>query len=207
LDPCRRRLHMQVVHRKQVPDFRRWQSQVRYRVEQREVQGPSHDWRLQQQPGQLTHLLLRTELRQVIHRRHPQSFPPAGVAGDDGQPSDGDSRVGVPHVWLTPKILQLGLAARGSFSDNGRMQQAKYSTYELRVRAVRALHEGMPVAQVAQAYQVDRTTLYRWRVRFDQASGPQSLVRLPGRGRPRTPQDVAPPRVRAAGPDHTPAFC
>src|SRR5262245_13839419 len=76
------------------------------------------------------------------------------------------------------------------------MKQAKYSTYELRVRAVHALGEGMPVAQVAEAYQVDRTTLYRWRVRFDQASGPQGLVRVPGSGRPRKLQDVAPEQWR-----------
>jgi transposase len=69
------------------------------------------------------------------------------------------------------------------------MKEAKYSTYELRVRAVQALQDGMPLSQVAHAYQVDRTTLFRWRVRFDQAGGTQGLRRVPGSGRPRKLQD------------------
>lgn len=70
------------------------------------------------------------------------------------------------------------------------MSDAKYSTYELRVRAVQALKDGMPATQVAQAYQIDRTTLYRWRVRFDQAGGTEGLLRSPGSGRPRQLQEL-----------------
>ena len=33
------------------------------------------------------------------------------------------------------------------------------------MRAVQAVHEGMPVTSVAEAYQVDRTTLHRWLAR------------------------------------------
>jgi len=71
------------------------------------------------------------------------------------------------------------------------MNKAKYSTYELRIRAVQALREGMSVAQVAQAYQVDRTTLYRWRVRYEQGDGIQGLLRAPGSGRPRKLQELS----------------
>jgi transposase len=69
------------------------------------------------------------------------------------------------------------------------MKEAKYSTYALRIRAVQALRDGMPVSQVAQAYQVDRTTLFRWRVRFEQAGSTQGVLRTPGSGRPRKLQD------------------
>lgn len=70
------------------------------------------------------------------------------------------------------------------------MSETQSSTYELRVRAVQALREGMPISQVAKAYQVDRTTLYRWRVRYDQAEGPQGLLRTSGSGRPRKLQQL-----------------
>src|SRR5688572_9477291 len=72
------------------------------------------------------------------------------------------------------------------------MQDAKYSTYELRVRAVQALQAGIPPFQVAQAYGIDRTTLYRWRVRYDTAGGLPGLVRSPGSGRPRTLPGMTP---------------
>ena len=65
------------------------------------------------------------------------------------------------------------------------MEDAKYSTYELRIRAVQALRGGMPISQVAQAYQVDRSTLHRWRTRYERAEGTQGLLRIPGSGRPR----------------------
>jgi transposase len=70
------------------------------------------------------------------------------------------------------------------------MNETKYSTHELRVRAIQALLDGMPVSQVAQAYQIDRTTLYRWKVRFERAGGTQGLLRSPGSGRPRKLQNL-----------------
>jgi transposase len=76
------------------------------------------------------------------------------------------------------------------------MQEATYSTYELRVRAVQALLDGMPVTQVSQAYQVDRTTLYRWKTRYEQAEGPQGLRRTSGSGRPRKLQQLTPQQWR-----------
>lgn len=60
-----------------------------------------------------------------------------------------------------------------------------YSSYDVRVRAVRAvLDEGLLVTEVAQAYGTDRTTLHRWLARF-QTEGHNGLHRRPVPGRPR----------------------
>lgn len=77
------------------------------------------------------------------------------------------------------------------------MQEAKYSTYGLRVRAVQAVQAGMSVTQVASAYQVDRTTLHRWLTRYHQSNGLEGLVRRTGSGRPRKLQEIAPEQWRA----------
>jgi transposase len=59
-----------------------------------------------------------------------------------------------------------------------------YSTFELRARAIEALQRGLSVMEVAAAYQVDRTTLFRWHRRHIQ-EGDEGLLRRPGSGRPR----------------------
>jgi transposase len=64
------------------------------------------------------------------------------------------------------------------------MNDAKYSTYDLRVRAVQAVQTGMPVTQVAQAYRVDRATVHRWLARVRSGGGVDGLRRSPGSGRP-----------------------
>lgn len=64
------------------------------------------------------------------------------------------------------------------------MSEELYSTYEVRTRAVAALERGLPIGELAVAYGVDRTTLYRWRDRFN-ARGESGLERQPGSGRPR----------------------
>mgnify|MGYP003575779889 CR=1 FL=1 len=64
------------------------------------------------------------------------------------------------------------------------MSHGRYSTFELRDRAVRAVLKGQPLGQVADAFGVDRTTLYRW-VRRHTEDGEQGLQRKPGSGRPR----------------------
>lgn len=64
------------------------------------------------------------------------------------------------------------------------MSQGRYSTFEIRDRAVRAVSRGQPLGKVADAYGVDRTTLYRWVCRF-RDSGEQGLQRKAGSGRPR----------------------
>lgn len=65
-----------------------------------------------------------------------------------------------------------------------------YSTYDVRIRAVRAvLDDGMTVTEVAQAYGTDRTTLHRWLARFD-SEGQRGLRRRPVPGRPRKIADL-----------------
>ena len=64
------------------------------------------------------------------------------------------------------------------------MDVSGYSTYEIRSRAVDALKRGMSVVNVASAFNVDRTTLFRWRCRFE-SEGDLGLLRRSGSGRPR----------------------
>jgi len=70
------------------------------------------------------------------------------------------------------------------------MSGATYSTYEIRVRAVRAVIDGeLPVTVVAQAYGADRSTIHRWISRY-QHGGEPGLLRKPVSGRPRKLDDV-----------------
>lgn len=62
---------------------------------------------------------------------------------------------------------------------------AVYSTYDMRVRAVAAVCDGMPLVDAAQAYRVDRTTIHRWLVRYRKGNGNDGLERSPVSGRPR----------------------
>jgi transposase len=62
--------------------------------------------------------------------------------------------------------------------------QGRYSTLEIRVRAVEAVSRGMPVGDVADAYGVNRTTLFRW-VRRHTENGLFGLERKKVSGRPR----------------------
>ncbi len=64
------------------------------------------------------------------------------------------------------------------------MKASGYSTSEIRSRAVQALVKGMSVMDVASAYCVDRTTLFRWRRRYE-VEGDAGLDRRGGSGRPR----------------------
>ena len=65
------------------------------------------------------------------------------------------------------------------------MGEAIYSTYEMRVRAVRAVQSGMSMADVSLAYQTNRSTVYRWVIRYEESGGEEGLVRKPVSGRPR----------------------
>lgn len=65
------------------------------------------------------------------------------------------------------------------------MGEGKYSTYEIRVRAVRALKQGMSMSEVARAYQTHRSTIHRWLERHDAHGGDAGLARRPVNGRPR----------------------
>src|SRR5260370_4636727 len=62
------------------------------------------------------------------------------------------------------------------------MCQGRYSPLEIRSRAVLAVEPGQPVGRVAEAYGVNRTTLFRWVRRFN-APGNSGLVRRVRRGR------------------------
>jgi transposase len=65
------------------------------------------------------------------------------------------------------------------------MSQGGYSTYDVRVRAVEAVvQRGLAVGEVAEAYNTDRTTLFRWIQRYRQ-QGENGLHRQAGSGRPR----------------------
>jgi transposase len=69
------------------------------------------------------------------------------------------------------------------------MEGLGYSTLEVRVRAVNAVHGGMTVGQAAHAHGVDRTTLHRW-LRRHQVDGEAGLQRRPVSGRPRKLQSI-----------------
>ncbi len=64
------------------------------------------------------------------------------------------------------------------------MSQGRYSTLDMRSRAVLAVERGQPVGQVAEAYGVNRTTVFRWVHRYTTA-GSRGLERRTGSGRPR----------------------
>ena len=64
------------------------------------------------------------------------------------------------------------------------MKESKYSTYDIRIRAVKAFRQGMSVQEVAKAYSTHRSTIHRWVNRYTQEKGVEGLVRKPGSGRP-----------------------
>lgn len=75
------------------------------------------------------------------------------------------------------------------------MEGHRYSTLDVRIRAVEAVRNGMPVSQTASAYGVVRTTLHRWLARHDQ-DGEQGLQRRPVSGRPRKLASVTAKRLK-----------
>lgn len=71
-----------------------------------------------------------------------------------------------------------------------------YSTLDVRVRAIAAVRQkGVPVAHVAKAFGVDRTTLHRWLLRYDKR-GDAGLLRKSGSGRPRKLASVSAHSIR-----------
>lgn len=70
-----------------------------------------------------------------------------------------------------------------AMSENG------YSTLEIRVRAVDAVLRGQAKGEVANAFGVNRGTLYRWVNRYQQ-DGDHGLRRIIGSGRPRKLQEL-----------------
>lgn len=69
------------------------------------------------------------------------------------------------------------------------MYQGRYSTFEVRVRAVEAVERGLALGQVADAFHVDRSTLFRWVQRYH-TKGEEGLQRKPVRGRRRLLEDL-----------------
>jgi transposase len=69
------------------------------------------------------------------------------------------------------------------------LYQGRYSTLEIRVGAVEAVSRGLPVGDVADAYGIDRTTLFRWVTRYSE-NGVAGLKRKEGSGRPRLLEDL-----------------
>jgi transposase len=74
------------------------------------------------------------------------------------------------------------------------MSQRRYSTYDIRHRAVQAIARGLPIGEVAAAYSTNRTTVYRWFKRYHH-NGKDGLYRSPGSGRPRKLQELNPTEV------------
>jgi transposase len=67
--------------------------------------------------------------------------------------------------------------------------QGRYSTVEVRVRAVEAVSRGLPLGDVANAYGINRTTLFRWIRRYGE-NGLRGLDRKEVSGRPRLLEDL-----------------
>jgi len=69
------------------------------------------------------------------------------------------------------------------------MSHGRHPNYDIRVRAVQGVFQGLPVRVVADAYGIDRTTLFRWVTRYG-VNGNDGLHRRAGSGRPRLLQDL-----------------
>jgi len=75
------------------------------------------------------------------------------------------------------------------------MCQGRYATFDIRVRAVEAVARGLAVGQVADTFNIDRSTLFRW-VHNYQADGHDGLQRKAGSGRPRVLEDLTEEELR-----------
>jgi transposase len=77
------------------------------------------------------------------------------------------------------------------------MGEVIYSTFDIRLRAVRAVvEERLPVAVVSQAYGTDPSTVHRWVSRF-RHNGEGGLLRRPVSGRPRKVKRLDEDRLRS----------
>ena len=70
------------------------------------------------------------------------------------------------------------------------MSEKSHLSSDVRQRAVKALLEGMPQKGVATAFDVDRTTLFRWSQRLI-SEGQAGLSRRAGSGRPQKRKDLS----------------
>lgn len=69
------------------------------------------------------------------------------------------------------------------------MEGNGYSSFDVRLRAVKAVLRGRSMADVADAFGTDRSTVFRWVKRYED-NGEQGLLRRPTSGRPRKLQDL-----------------
>lgn len=69
------------------------------------------------------------------------------------------------------------------------MSEEGYSSYQVRVRAVKAVERGWAVQHAADAFGVSRRTLHRWLTRYKH-NGDDGLRRQPGSGRPRKLEEL-----------------
>lgn len=70
------------------------------------------------------------------------------------------------------------------------MTNVKYSTFDIRLRAVKASLAGMAAKSIAKAYRVHRSTVHRWLVRYAKKDGENGLIRKTVSGRPRKLKDL-----------------
>lgn len=75
------------------------------------------------------------------------------------------------------------------------MDEQTNSTYELRLRAVRAVQRGRSISDIADAYGTNRSTVFRWLKRFEK-EGEDGLIRRPTSGRPRKLEDLTEGELR-----------
>ena len=65
------------------------------------------------------------------------------------------------------------------------MGEGNYSTYEVRVSAIKAVLNNQPISSITKTYNIDRSTLYRWRIKYSKNKDLRDLSRRPGSGRKR----------------------
>jgi len=65
------------------------------------------------------------------------------------------------------------------------MGEGNYSTYEVRVSAIKAILNNQPISSIIKTYNIDRSTLYRWRMKYRKNKDLRDLSRSPGSGRKR----------------------
>ncbi len=75
------------------------------------------------------------------------------------------------------------------------MSEGSHLFSDVRYRAVRAVLDGIPMLDVAAAFGVDRTTLYRWMQKYD-AEGESGLQRRTGSGRRRKLEELSEDELR-----------
>src|SRR4030042_2653452 len=65
------------------------------------------------------------------------------------------------------------------------MEKISYSSFDTRIRAIKSLLANASVCGLAKAYNVNRTTIFRWRKRFESKKRFEDLKRVLGSGKPR----------------------